>query len=143
MIVPISAPPIMPDIETVRARYPSRAATRFTTMAHGRCAATACHDAAAASAVTVLASHSTADALNGTEMLSSRRTGIASTSAPAAAATIGATSENSNGGTGVTEGRVQHASATPASEPNTKKPAVPAIVFSAFHGSFAAPASAI
>ena len=60
---------------------------------------------------------------------------MVSTSAPTAAATIGATSENINGGRGVTDDRVQHASATPATEPNTKKAVVPAMVFSPFHGS--------
>src|SRR5436190_1976776 len=67
------------------------------------------------------------------KILSSRRTGMVSTSAPTAAATIGATSENINGGRGVTDDRVQHASATPATEPNTTKAVVPAIVLSLCH----------
>src|SRR5436309_11804352 len=135
MMMPITAPPIRPDVDTVRARYPSSATIALTPMAQGRYLATAWREASAASTAIRLVSQSTAAATSGTEMLSSRRTGSVSTSAAAAAAAIGAVSENRSGGAGVSAGRVQPARPTPASAPNTENAVVPAMVFSAFHGS--------
>ena len=59
-------------------------------IAHGSLARTAREDAALAPTVIRSASHSTAAAITGTEMLSSTRTGKPSTSAAVIAAAIGA-----------------------------------------------------
>ena len=57
----------------------------------------------------------------GTEMLSSRRTGIVSMNAAATAAATGASQANTAGGNGVTAARVHSASATPARLPQTRR----------------------
>src|SRR5947208_1588229 len=128
--MPMSAPTIAPDIDTVRARYPAHATIALTPMAHGRAAAIVRSDASRAAGVIRLANHRTAPAVAGTETLSSSRTGIVSTSAATMAAASGATISNCHDGSGAIAGRVQQASATAPSPPHTAKAIVPAIVFS-------------
>src|SRR5205809_450575 len=134
MTMPMRAPVIVPDHDTKRPRYPSHDTTPFTPTAHGSCATTSALFALNASVVKTLAYHSTAAAVIGAEMLSSRRTGSVSTSAAAIAATTGAMRTNDSGGGGVTAGRVHHASATAPTPPHMAKATVPAAVFSRFHG---------
>src|SRR5919198_3026104 len=128
MTMPTMAPPIVPDSDTVPARYPSQATTTLTRSAHGRWDTTASRDAANASALINDAIARAAAAVTGTEMLSSRRTGIVSTSAAAAAAASGARNANLIDGGGVTAGRVHSASATAAAPPHITNAIVPATV---------------
>src|SRR6185295_16365988 len=95
------------------------AVTALTMIAHGSAGTIASLPAASEAAVMRLATQSTAPAAAGTEMLSSRRTGIVSTSAAVRAARIGAAIVKVSGGNGETAGRTHQASATPASAPNT------------------------
>src|SRR5438094_311156 len=130
MVTPISAPTIVPDSDTVPARCPSAATTTLTPIAHGSVATTTDREAASAAGDIRLISHRTSAAEAGTETLSSSRTGIVSTSAATIAAAIGPAMSNHNGGTGLTAGRVQHASATPATPPTMTTATVPPTVFS-------------
>src|SRR4051794_21303970 len=82
-----------------------------------------------------LPTHSTAPADAGTEMLSSRCTGIVSIIAAASAATIGAPIVKASGGSGDTAGRTHQASATAPILPQIANAVVPATVLSGFHGS--------
>src|SRR2546428_13659961 len=83
---------------------------------------------------TRLSTHSVAAAANGTDRLSTRRTGIDSTRAATAAAITGAPTTNSVGTGEVTAGCVHQQSSTPADAPARKKESVPAQGFSPFHG---------
>src|SRR5437870_4734363 len=111
MTAPMMAPAMVPESETVFARYPIHDTIALTTMAYGSAAFTAGHEAANESTVMPLAIQSTIAAVAGTETLSSRRIGSVSTNAAAAAAAIGATRTKISDGSGVTAGRVHHASA--------------------------------
>src|SRR5689334_8664088 len=84
---------------------------------------------------TTLTIQRTAAAVAGTEMLSSRRTGIVSTNAAVTAARRGATITNIIGGSGAIAARVHHARAIPPEAPNRMNAAVPATLLSRFHGS--------
>src|SRR6266516_2054385 len=108
----MTAPTIAPDIDTVRARYPAHATITLTTTAHGSAAAIGRSEASRSAGVIKLANHKTAPAVAGTDMLSSSRTGIVSTSAATTAAASGAAISNCHDGSGVIAGRVQPASAT-------------------------------
>src|SRR5258706_15422801 len=132
MIDPISAPPIAPDNDTVRARWPSHAVATLTRIAHGSAPSIAVLDASNASPDIRLASHSTIAAEAGTVRLSSRRIGIVSTSAAINAAASGAAAANIIDGAGTTAGRVHHASATAPMPPQTTNAAVPATLLSRF-----------
>ena len=134
MTMPIAAPAMVPERETVRARYPRYAMTAFTPIAHGSCASTSAREAAIASRAIKLASHSTPAAVIGTEMLSSSRAGIVSTSAATSAAPSGAARTKTSGGGGLTAARVHHASADAPAAPHTTNAIEPAIVFSRFQG---------
>src|SRR6266516_482687 len=134
MIDPISAPPIAPDNDTVRARWPSHAVATLTRMAHGSAPSIAVLDASNASTDIRLPSHSTTAAEAGTVSLSSRRMGIVSTSAAINAAASGAATVNIIEGGGTTAGRVHHESATAPMPPQTTNAAVPATLLSRFHG---------
>src|ERR671934_2482514 len=105
-MTPTTAPPKAPEIETVPARKPSHAMTVLNATAHGRVLSTSSFELAHTSGEIRAISHRTTAAANGTEMLSSSRTGIVSTNAAATAATIGATSENITGGRSAIDGRV-------------------------------------
>ena len=134
MIAPTTAPAAAPDRDTVRARYPSQPVSALTPSAHGSAAIIAPRAASTDAAVIRLPIHSTTPAVAGTEMLSSSRIGIVSTSAASSAAASGAAIANASGGTGVTDGRTHRASATPAAPPQTMNASVPAIDLSGFQG---------
>src|SRR5262245_11969859 len=134
-MMPTTAPPTAPEIDTVPARNPSHAMTALSTTAHGRVLSTSSFELTHTSGEINAISHRTAAAANGTEMLTSSRTGIVSTNPAASAATTGAARENVSGGSGAIDGRVHSASATPAMLPKAMKATVPAIVLSLFHGS--------
>ncbi len=102
--------------------------------AHGSAAITLPRERSSDSGVIRLASHSTSAAVSGTEMLSSSRIGIVSTSPASTAAASGAAIVNAIGGSGVTAGRTHHASATAPAPPHTMNASVPAIDLSGFHG---------
>src|SRR5437763_7960534 len=121
MVIPMTAPTSVPDIDTVPKRYPSHATTALTPIAHGSADRTVDCDPLTATGEIRLTSHNTSAADAGTDRLSSRRTGIVSTSAATTAAASGASTSNQRGGSGVTDGRVQHASATAARPPQTTK----------------------
>src|SRR5437762_1061243 len=114
MIAPMIAPPIAPDADTIFARYPAHAKITLTPMAPGSAASIGAEDRPTASAVMRLASQSTAPAVAGTEMLSSRRTGIVSTIAATIVAANGAHHTHDHAGGGSTVGRVHSASAAEA-----------------------------
>ena len=78
--------------------------------------------------------HSTPAAVNGTVTLSSSLIAIVSARAAAAAATNGPPSENHGGGGMFSVGRHHHASDAPARPPHSHSAAVPATLFSRFHG---------
>src|SRR3954470_21171795 len=101
MITPTSAPAMVPERETVLARYPSHAVIALMPTAHGSADATALREADRAASVIRLPSHRTSAAVAGTEMLSSSLTGIVSTIAATSAATSGAAIVNAIGGVGV------------------------------------------
>src|SRR5207245_2766884 len=101
IVMPMSAPTIVPDIDTVPARYPSQATTTLTAIAHGSADRSAACEARNAAGDIKLASHSTSAADAGTETLSSRRTGIVSTNAATTAAASGARTSNQSDGSGV------------------------------------------
>src|SRR5438445_8786257 len=133
--MPTMAPAIAPERETVLALWPSHAVSTLTPSAHGAAATRAGRVEANDDASIRLASQSTAAADTGTEMLSSRRTGIVSTNAATIAAASVAAIVNDTGGTGSTAGRVHSASATPPNPPKTKKATVPATLLSGHQGS--------
>src|SRR5207248_1792241 len=81
-----------------------------------------------------LASQSTAAADAGTEMLSSRRTGIVSTNAATIAAASVAATVNETGGIRSTAGRAHSASATPPSPPKRLNASATAASPEACHG---------
>src|SRR5437870_10152897 len=83
---------------------------------------------------TRLSTHSVAAAANGTDRLSSRRTGIDSTRAATAAARTGAPTTNVIGAGEIIARCVHQQSSTLAGAPARKKPIVPAHVFSGFQG---------
>src|SRR5215210_3707727 len=106
----------------------------LTPIADGSAATTMSRAAAIDPPSIKLAIHKTAPAVAGTDMLSSSRTGIVSTSAAATAATIGATMVKASGGSGEIAGRTHEANATAAALPKTMNAVVPATVLSGFHG---------
>src|SRR6476620_7847078 len=126
----MSAPTTVPDTDTVPARCPSAATTALTAIAHGSVETTADCEAANAAGDIMLINHNTSAADAGTDTLSSSRTGMVSTSAATIAAATGPRTSNQRGGTGVTAGRVQHASAIAPAAPQTAKAMLPAIVLS-------------
>src|SRR5437764_6355843 len=105
----MSAPTSGPDIDTVPHRYPSHATRALTAIAHGSADRTVDCDPVRATGEIKLTSHKTNAADAGTDRLSSSRTGIVSTSAATTAAASGASTSNQRGGSGATEGSVQHA----------------------------------
>src|SRR5579872_1990686 len=133
MIAPTSAPAIAPDVDTVRARWPSHATITLTAIAHGSAWRTIAGTASNASTVIRLASHNTTAAVAGTERLSSRRTGIVSTAAATSAAAPGAIAMNHDDGGGVTLGAVHHARAVAAAPPAMTNARLPPTVLSTFH----------
>src|SRR5262245_1845860 len=133
--MPTTAPPIQPDTLTVLARYPAYEIGRLTASAQGSVFRIRGQESRNVSAAIALVNQSTAAAVVGTEMLSSSLTGIVSTSAAAIAAMIGAPTVKKTVGAGVTAGRVHQASATPPAAAKMANAAVPARLFSAFHGS--------
>src|SRR5215467_4735541 len=102
MTMPTIAPAMVPLGDTVRARYPSHAATTLRATAHGSALITPARAAANAARSTRLPIHRIAAAAAGTERLSSSRTGIVSTKAATTAAARGAAKVNTAGGGGVT-----------------------------------------
>src|SRR5262245_23283989 len=136
MMTPTSAPPSIPDRVTVRARYPSQETIPFTANAHGAARTSTGMDAESAAFEHNVPTHRIDAATAGTEILSSRRTGMVSTKAAHTAATIGAMTTNAVGGGDAIAGLVHQASATPAAPPNTMKAAVPAAVLSRFQLNF-------
>src|SRR5262245_54562559 len=134
MTMPTSAPAIIPDVETVRARKPSHAVTAFTPIAQGSADKTAGFAASTAVRSIRLATQSTTAAAAGTETLSSRRTGIVSTKAATPAAASGAPTVNTIGGGTASAGRTHQASAIAPGPPNAMNAAVPATDLSRHHG---------
>src|SRR5215471_4974515 len=134
MTIPTSAPAIIPDVETVRARKPSHAVAAFTPIAQGSADTTAGADASTAALSIRLAIQSTTAAAAGTEMLSSSRIGIVSTKPANAAAASGAATVKTSGGGAASAGRTHHVSATAPRPPNAMNAAVPATDLSGHHG---------
>jgi hypothetical protein len=83
---------------------------------------------------TRVTSHIVIAAANGTDKLSSSRTGIVSTSAATSAAAIGAPTMNQKGTAIATFGCVHQHRTIPAIAPVRANAIVPAQVFSRFHG---------
>src|SRR4029079_12586996 len=128
MMTPTSAPPSIPDRVTVRARYPSQETIPLTASAHGAVRTSRGIDAESAAFEHSVPIHRMHAATAGTEILSSRRTGIVSTKAAHTAAAIGAMMTKTGEGADSSAEPVHQASATPAAPPNTMKAAVPAAV---------------
>src|SRR5437867_9800121 len=132
MRMPMTAPTIVPDVDTVPARRPNQAATTLTRTADGSASIMAGAEAFTACELIKLASHRTAAAAAGTDTLSSSLTGMVSTNAATTAAASGASTSNASDGSGTTAGRVQQARAIAPPAPQTMNATVPAIVFSWF-----------
>src|SRR3989442_4071231 len=123
MVMPMSAPTIVPDIDTVPARYPSHATGALMAIAHGSADSTAACDAVRASGDMSLINHNTSAADPGTDTLSSSRTGIVSTSAATISAASGGKMLNHNGGAGITPARGRQSNAIGTGTPlNSKTP---------------------
>src|SRR5262245_18457357 len=132
MITPTSVPPSIPDRVTIRARYPSQETIPFTARAHGTVRTSRGIDAESAAFDHQVPTHRTHAATAGTELLSSRRTGIVSTKAAHTAAAIGAMMTKAVEGGDPIADLVHHASATTAAPPYTMNAAVLAAVLSRF-----------
>src|SRR3989441_12883763 len=122
-------PAITPDHDTMRSAKAVAANAAFTRTAGSNRPTTPGSITSTMAWSTRLSTHSVAAAANGTDRLSSRRTGIDSTRAATAAARTGAPTTNVIGAGEIIAGCVHQQSSTPAGAPARKKPIVPAHVF--------------
>src|SRR3989441_8031310 len=126
-------PAITPDHDTMRSAKAVAANAAFTRTAGSNRPTTPGSITSTIARSTRLSTHSVAAAANGTDRLSSRRTGIDSTRAATAAAITGAPTTNIVGTGEVSAGCVHQQSSTPAEAPAMKNEIVPAQGFSPFH----------